>query len=340
MPPDKDMGLWRDVWLRSSGPVEIRSPQVITHFANASLDEADLIVEAELRNAAVAQISGTLEAELEGRRIQQPVTLGGRRNPHHPLHARRFRRSSHRQSRALVAASDGRAHRLHTLSLRFTVGDQESDSASIRYGIREITSEVDPQGHLLFRVNGKRILIRGGGWAPDMLLRQNSERLKAQFDYLRDLDLNTIRLEGPMESETFFDLADEQGILVMAGWTCCDYWQKWTDWKQSDIEIATASLRSEIESLRSHPSMLAWLNGSDQPPPAIVERPFNAVLKQFDWPNPVLSSASENITPLTGRTGVKMRGPYDYTPPDYWLADAFPDSPGPVEVRRRVRLCH
>ena len=107
----------------------------------------------------------------------------------------------------------------------------------------------------------------------------------------------------------------------MAGWTCCDYWQKWTDWKQSDIEIATASLRTQIARLRSHPSMLAWLNGSDQPPPAMVERPFLAALKELDWPNPVLSSASENITPLTGSTGVKMRGPYDYTPPDYWLAD-------------------
>ena len=48
-----------------------------------------------------------------------------------------------------------------------------SDSAAIRYGIREITSEIDPQGHRLFRVNGKRILIRGGGWAPDMLLRES-----------------------------------------------------------------------------------------------------------------------------------------------------------------------
>ena len=196
-----------------------------------------------------------------------------------------------------------------------------SDYVVARYGIREITSDIDPQGHLLFRVNGKRILIRGGGWAPDMLLRESPERLKAQLGYLRDLNLNAIRLEGPMESDAFFDLADEQGILVMAGWTCCDYWQKWTDWKQSDIEIATASLRSLIERQRTHPSMLAWLNGSDQPPPAIIERPFLAALKDLGWPNPVLSSASENITPLTGRTGVKMRGPYDYTPPDYWLAD-------------------
>jgi hypothetical protein len=29
-------------------------------------------------------------------------------------------------------------------------------------------------------VNGKPILIRGAGWAPDMMLRRNSERILAQ----------------------------------------------------------------------------------------------------------------------------------------------------------------
>jgi exo-1,4-beta-D-glucosaminidase len=319
-PPDKDMGLWRGVWLHSTGSVEIRSPQVITNFANASLAEADLTVEAELRNASPAPVTGTLEADIEGHKIQQPVTLS-------TGEARTIRFAPDAFSQLRIQSPElwwphqMGAPALHLLSLRFLIGDKASDSASVRYGIREITSEIDPQGHLLFRVNGKRILIRGGGWAPDMLLRESPERLKTQFEYLRDLNLNAIRLEGPTESDAFFDLADEQGILVLAGWTCCDYWQKWTDWKQSDIEIATASERSQIARLRAHPSMLAWLNGSDQPPPAIVERPFLAVLKELDWPNPVLSSASENVTPLTGRTGVKMRGPYDYTPPDYWLAD-------------------
>ncbi len=319
-PPDKDMGLWRAVTLRATGPVEIRSPQVIAHFADSSLAEADLTVEAELRNAGVARMTGVLEAELEGRDIRQPVTLAAGESRTVRFAPETFAELRVQNPELWWPHQMGEPA-LHPLSLRFLIADRESDSASIRYGIREITSDIDPQGHLLFRVNGKRILIRGGGWAPDMLLRESPERLKTQFRYVLDLNLNAIRLEGPMESDAFFDRADENGILVLAGWTCCDYWMKWTDWKQSDIEIATASLRSQIERLRSHPSMLAWLNGSDEPPPAMVERPFLAVLKDLDWPNPVLSSASENITPLTGRTGVKMRGPYDYTPPDYWLAD-------------------
>jgi exo-1,4-beta-D-glucosaminidase len=319
-PPDKDMGLWREVSLRASGPVEIRYPSVATHFPEASLDEADLTIEAELHNAGPVQVAGSLEADIEGHRIRQAVTLnaGEARAIHFAPDAFSELRV---QSPELWWPHQMGAPALHSLSLRFVLGDQISDSASTRYGIREITSEIDPQGHLLFHVNGKRILIRGGGWAPDMLLRQSPERLKTEFRYVRDLNLNAIRLEGHMESDAFFDLADERGILVLAGWGCCDYWMQWSNWKPADLDIATASLRSQIARLRSHPSMLAWLNGSDQPPPAAIERAYISALKELDWPNPYLSSASESTTPITGRTGVKMRGPYDYTPPDYWLAD-------------------
>jgi exo-1,4-beta-D-glucosaminidase len=319
-PPDKDMGLWRGVWLRETGPVEIRSPLVSTHFTNASLTEADLTVEAELRNASDAQVRATVQADLEGHNIGQEVALAAGETRTIRFAPQTFAELRVQNPQPWWPRQMGSAD-LHPLHLRVLIQGALSDHADARYGIREIASEVDPHGHLLFRVNGKRILIRGGGWAPDMLERESPERLKTQFEYLRDLNLNAIRLEGQIESDAFFDLADEQGLLVLAGWTCCDYWMKWSDWKSSDQEIAVASERSQIERLRIHPSMLAWLNGSDQPPPAVVERAYLAVLKDLDWPNGVISSASENITPITGKSGVKMRGPYDYTPPDFWLAD-------------------
>jgi exo-1,4-beta-D-glucosaminidase len=319
-PPDKDMGLWRAVWLRETGPVEIGAPLVSTRFANASLSEADLTVEAELRNTTDAPVFATVEADLEGQAIRLDVTLTGGERRKIRFGPENFTELRVQNPELWWPRQMGFAA-LHPLALNVYVRGALSDRGVARYGIREITSEVDPHGHLLFRVNGKRILIRGGGWAPDMLERESPERLKTQFQYLRDLNLNTVRLEGQIESDAFFDLADEQGVLVLAGWTCCDYWMKWSDWKASDQEIAVASERSQIERLRIHPSVLAWLNGSDEPPPAVVERAYLGVLKDLDWPNPVLSSASENITPISGKSGVKMRGPYDYTPPDFWLAD-------------------
>jgi len=59
----------------------------------------------------------------------------------------------------------------------------------------------------------------------DLFLRYSPERLSAAIAYTRDMGLNTIRLEGKMEPDEFYDLADEAGLLVMPGWCCCDAWQ-------------------------------------------------------------------------------------------------------------------
>ena len=81
------------------------------------------------------------------------------------------------------------------------------------------------------------------------------------------------------------------------------------------------SLASQIRILRKHPSVFVWLNGSDNPPPAEIEKSYLAVLHDLRWPNPVISSASAQPTTVSGKSGVKMTGPYDYVPPMYWSAD-------------------
>jgi exo-1,4-beta-D-glucosaminidase len=217
---------------------------------------------------------------------------------------------------------DDRASKIRTASSTKTdSGGVVSDVATAHFGIREITDQKNANGYELFRINGHNILIRGGGWSPDMFLRVNGERMENEFRLVRNLGLNTIRLEGKMETDEFFDLADRYGILVMAGWCCCDHWEHWDKWAAADHEISKASQRSQILRLRSHPSMLVWLNGSDNPPPADVESDYIAILKQYRWPNPYLSSASATPTSVTGASGVKMTGPYDYVPPSYWLTD-------------------
>jgi exo-1,4-beta-D-glucosaminidase len=195
----------------------------------------------------------------------------------------------------------------------------------MKFGIREITSEVSEQApdrfKRLFKVNGKNILIRGGGWTPDMMMRETSERLADEFRYVRDMGLNTVRLEGKLETEEFFETADREGILVMAGWCCCDFWEHWGSWKDEDFEIAKASLRDQMYRLRSHPSMVMWLNGSDNPPPPDVEETYLKIESDMMWPNPIVSSATAKPTSITGGSGVKMSGPYEYVAPSYWASD-------------------
>jgi hypothetical protein len=44
---------------------------------------------------------------------------------------------------------------LYPLDLQFETGAKVSDSSSIRFGVREVTSEIDAQGHRLYHSNGK-----------------------------------------------------------------------------------------------------------------------------------------------------------------------------------------
>jgi exo-1,4-beta-D-glucosaminidase len=212
---------------------------------------------------------------------------------------------------------------LYKLTIDFEINGHISNTADTKFGIREITSELNANGKRVFSINGKRFLVRGGGWSPDMMLRENSQRLMDEFNYVQDMGLNTIRLEGKLESKAFFDLADERGILVMAGWCCCDHWEHWPNWKPEDYGIAEQSLRDQIYRLRSHPSLLVWLNGSDNPPPPDVEQTYLKVEKELLWPNPVISSATGKPTTVTGDSGVKMSGPYEYVAPEYWMQDSL-----------------
>jgi exo-1,4-beta-D-glucosaminidase len=319
-PPDKDMGLWGPVSLVTAGPVSLLSPLAVTHFPDPSLKEADLTVYAELHNSADHPVHGTVTGTVAGIRIEQPVDLAPHEDKSIAFSPEQYSQLRLHNPHVWWPYQMGEPH-LETLSLAFTESGHISDEQSVRFGIREITSELTDKAFRLFHVNGKPILIRGAGWSQDMLLRQEPEKLRDELRMVRDMHLNTIRLEGKMETEDFFRLTDEQGILVMLGWCCCDHWEHWDKWQPGTLEIATASLRSQMLRIRSHASLLVWLNGSDNPPPANVESAYIAVETETHWPNPVISSASATPTTVTGKSGVKMTGPYDYVAPSYWLID-------------------
>jgi exo-1,4-beta-D-glucosaminidase len=316
-PPDKDMGLWGAVDLVETGPVTVRSPLAITHFSDGSLNRADLTVYAELHNSTSNPIKGVLSGTAAGAKFEKPVELAAHEDQTVVFSPEQFPALRIQNPKPWWPRQMGEPH-LERLTVTFSAQGHAIDEQSVNFGIREVTSELTANGSRLFRVNGKPILIRGAGWSQDMLLRTDENRLRSQFDLVQDMNLNTIRLEGKLETEDFFRLADERGILVMLGWCCCDHWEHWKDWTPQDLTIATQSLRSQMLRLRHHASLLVWLNGSDNPPIPEVEKAYLQVESDTHWPNPILSSATGAVTPVTGESGVKMTGPYDYVAPSYW----------------------
>jgi exo-1,4-beta-D-glucosaminidase len=266
-------------------------------------------------------VTGTLRGRIGSVSFSKPVTLAA-----HDSALVRFTPDSFPQLRftnpRLWWPAELGKPELYNLTLEFVGNGRVSDRQQLRFGIREITSESTPKGGRLFRVNGRRILIRGGGWAPDMFFRPQPERQDAQLRYALDMHLNTLRLEGNYEDDRFWRQTDSLGILVMTGWVCCSAWEEWPKWGPEQHSVAEASLRDQIRRLRGHPSALVWLNGSDNPPPADVEQMYLNVEQQEVWPNPTISSASAKPAQFSGASGVKMTGPYDWVPPGYWMQDS------------------
>jgi exo-1,4-beta-D-glucosaminidase len=319
-PPDKNMGLWHEVLITATGPVTVRFPQVVTAFDLPSLDVAHLTVNTELHNTSDQPITGTLIGEIEKVSFAMDIDLKPNESRVVTFDPQKFEQLNFKQPRIWWPIHFGEPN-LYKLKIAFESSGKVSDSQTINFGIRQVTSELTEKNYLLFKINGKEILIRGGGRASDMLLRLDSARLRTEISYVKDMNLNAIRLEGKLENDYFYDLCDSQGILVMPGWCCCDLWEKWKNWDEQDYSIAAESLKDQVKRLRSHPSVFTWLYGSDFPPPADVEKMYLSVLLENNWPNPHQSSAALKPTDVTGYSGIRMEGPYFYTEPSYWLTD-------------------
>ena len=320
MPPDKDMGIWRSVYITASGPVALRHPQVITRLDLPSLETAHLTLTAELLNVSDRAVQGNLKAKIGGIEAGQRVDLAAKESKLVTLAPENFAQLNIAHPRLWWPAPLG-PQDLYDLHVEFESGGEVSDEQDVRFGIREVTSELGQQDQRIFKINGKNILIRGAGWAPDMLLRSSPQRQEAEIRYVRDMNLNTIRLEGKLEDEHFLSLCDRYGIVVQAGWCCCDHWERWKLWKDDDHTIAAESLRDQLRRLRNHACVFDWLYGSDNPPPPNVEQVYLRILKEERWPNPYQSSATEKRTSGAGHTGLKMTGPYEYVAPSYWLEE-------------------
>ena len=324
-PPDNNMGPWRGVDIVRTGPVEMRFAHVIATPTLPGLSRAALTVKAEVRNLDTLPHDVRISGVVAGVPLARTIRLA----------------AGETQTVAFSPASDPRlelkaprvwwpvgmgAHPLYQLKLAATADGVISSEASVSFGIRSVSSHLTPQGHIQFVINGKPVLIRGAGWAPDMFLRDDPKRMETEFSYVLNLGLNTIRNEGMLEDARFYDLADRNGIMILAGWECCDKWEAAAGtggelWNAADEQVAADSMASAAHLLRNHPSVIGFLIGSDNAPPAATAKMYVDTLRDNDWPLPIIAAAAFQATDVTGPSGMRMDGPYTWIPPVYWYGD-------------------
>jgi exo-1,4-beta-D-glucosaminidase len=324
-PPDNNMGPWRGVDIVRTGPVQIRFPQVTSTLPLPDLSRAALTVKLEARNLDTSAHDAAITGVVAGVTLRQTIHLAPGQTQTVSFSPKTDPGLDLKNPKVWWPVGMG-AHPLYDLQMSAAVDNAISDRASTTFGVRSISSHLTKQGYHQFVVNGKPVLIRGAGWAPDMFLRDDPKRMEAEFSYVVNLGLNTIRSEGKLEDARFYDLADRAGLMILAGWECCDKWESWAKtggepWDASDEKVAAASMASEARLLRNHPSVIGFLIGSDNAPPAALAKLYVDTLHAADWPLPIISAAVPEGTAETGPSGMKMDGPYSWIPPAYWYAD-------------------
>ncbi|MBE0460766.1 MAG: glycoside hydrolase family 2 [Candidatus Aminicenantes bacterium] len=329
-PPDENMGIWREVKLRMSGPVSVNNPFVQSKVNLNSLDEARLTVSTVLINHSGEKVSGLLQGEIEGIYFSQSFSLESNEKRKFTFQPRDHETLVLQNPRLWWPNNLGEPH-LYSLKLTATVSDAVSDVHISRFGIREVSDYINEEGHRGYKINGKKVLIRGGGWVDDLFLIEDPKKIEAQIKYAKHMNLNAIRLEGFWgNSQTLYDLADQNGILIMAGWSCHWEWEHYLGKPvdkfggiktPEEMELMSRSLRDQVVWLRNHPSIFVWVLGSDMLPRPELENKYNTYLRDVDPTRPTLSACKYMVSDISGPTAVKMNGPYDYVTPNYWYMD-------------------
>ncbi|GIF26769.1 beta-mannosidase [Actinoplanes tereljensis] len=156
---------------------------------------------------------------------------------------------------------------LVTVTVDLFDGDEQLDTYAGRVGFRSVRLDESPDeyGHrFALVVNGRDVFVRGLNWIPEdhLLTRLTRADYEAAVDRAVETHANLLRVWGGgiYESDDFYDVCDERGVLVWQDFllACAAYAEE----EPLRGEIL-AEARENIARLCPHPSLALWNGGNE-----------------------------------------------------------------------------
>ena len=339
MPPvrDRNMGIWRSVYLRTSGEVTIVQPHIITDLPNlpdtsVAKISLSLTLSNHSNNSANGKLNITIKPEnFAGRTIQfsreASVPAGGHKSVE--LNADNTGQFLLNNPHLWWPNGHGKAN-LYRLRLQYETDGMVTDDTTFVFGVRTVSTKAENvPGKLLrrkFYVNGKFVQLVGGAWVPDMMVNRDSLRNAYELQLCRNANVNLVRIwgGGVTPSDAFFELADREGLMVWSDfWVTGDTQGEFKGSKDWPLEgnVYLRNVESTIYRIRNHPSLLLWTGGNE----GLVRKELydgmrNSVIT-LDGTRPFLPSSSGYATlpkdwagtwPDNLPPGVYSSGPYTW----------------------------
>ena len=156
---------------------------------------------------------------------------------------------------------------LYQFTVQMGENHQTADTRSVKTGLRtiELRRQLDQWGRSFeFIVNGIPVFAKGADVIPfdSFPNRVTTADYRRILESARDSNMNMIRHWGGgyYESDEFYQICDELGIMVWQDFMFGNNWQPGTYAFKQNIE---AEAEDQVRRLRNHPSIVLWCGNNE-----------------------------------------------------------------------------
>jgi len=306
----RNIGIWNDVWLSSTGVVTITDPFVSTIMPLQDTTIADLLIEAGLRNTSGEKVTGTFRGSFGDVNFEKKVTLEAWENLVVRLSKEEVP-ALHIVNPALWWPKGYGRQNLHKVIMEFVADDNTvSDRLSFMSGIRQMSFSEDNQ-ILNIYINGRRFIGRGGNWGfPESNLSYRGREYDAAVAYHADMNFTMIRnWVGQTSDDEFFEACDRHGIMVWQDFCLANP----ADGPDPDNAVMFNDNAADVvKRIRNHPSIALYVGRNEGNPPVVIDTALKGITTRLHPGLHYISNSASGV--------VSGGGPYGALPVrDYFL---------------------
>lgn len=299
----RNIGIWNDVFLTTTGKVTVQDPYVQTQLALPDTTQARLTAEVVVKNHDGKDVSGVLQGRVGDVTFEQPVQLKAGEERTVVFDADRFPQLQVKNPRLWWPNGYGTPY-LYDANFTFKMGEEVSDARDFKVGIRQMTFNEDG-GVLNLYVNGRRFIGRGGNWGfSESNLNYRGREYETAVAYHADMNFTMLRnWVGMIGDEELYDACDKYGIMI---WQ--DFWlanpADGPDPYYPDMFIANAE--DYVKRIRSHASIGLYCGRNEGFPPETIDKALRRIVKEEHPGMHYISSSADDV--------VSGHGPYRMLP--------------------------
>jgi len=304
-------GIWRPVYLEAWDDGRITSLQIVQN--SVAKEYADLSAYVDVQSSRPLQADLLLKYSIDGKETlikSIPTTLV----PGSNLIPVKF---GIPQPRLWWPNGLGE-HPLYKITALLKMNDLILDEISVYTGIRNARLVIEPDKYgksFYFEINGVPVFAKGANYVPADIFpsRVTPEHYRKLIESAAAVNINMLRVWGGgiYESDLFYDLCDQYGIMV---WQDFMFAIVFTPGHDDFLNNVKRELVDNISRLRNHPSIVLWCGNNE------TEVLWDLIYKRFFGIKSTLAETAGGIsgwlnmipqTPVKQETTEKVMKSYD-----------------------------